>query len=582
MQLTRLFPIAALGLLVACGSNAGEPTPTEQVGSAQGAWHNGPPQCPPENKPKIRRVLLLSVDGLHEVDLAKYIAANPGSTFAALASGGVEYTDAHTTTPSDSFPGMIAQVTGATPKTSGVYYDDSYDRTLFPPGGDCPGDPGTEVVLDESIEFDDTQLFSPINPNNLPHARFFGKCKPVFPHDFIRTNTIFEIVRAAGGYTAWSDKHPAYDILNGPSGLGIIDLYTPEINSLVINGGTANGVDLVGTLMHCNATNSLPTVTDYTTCMPSVMAYDDVKVQAILNQIDGMTSDGSGPAPVPTLFGMNFQQVSVGQKLPIGGYTDAAGTPSTQLQGALDHVDASLGRMVAELKTKGIYDSTLIIVSAKHGQSPIDLHKLHMEPGGNGTDDVTDPLPSINSVDPNVDQVFSTFVNPNSGNRYAIEGHLQTDDVGIVWLQDQSRANIAGVAAALQADAGPIHADTLPPGTIFTMNITSGADLAAIYGDPTSFDPLAAARAPNAFIQPNWGVIYSSSHKKLAEHGGGSLDDTNVALVVSNPSLSAAVISTHVDTRQIAPTILRALGLPEWLLWGVLREGTKSLPGTSL
>jgi hypothetical protein len=153
--------------------------------------------------------------------------------------------------------------------------------------------------------------------------------------------------------------------------------------------------------------------------------------------------------------------------------------------------------MVAELKAKGLYDSTLIIVSAKHGQSPVDRSRLHMEPGGQGTADVVDPLPSINTVDPNVDQVFSTFVNPNSGNMYAADGHLQTDDVGLVWLQNQSAANIAGVVAALQGNAVAIEASVLSPGTIFTSNITSGAALAAIFGDPTSGDPLAAAPQRN-------------------------------------------------------------------------------------
>ena len=583
MRMLRVLPIGPLALLAACGSSAGGSTPSEgavQQASALNDLHSSG-----DHGTQIRRVLLISVDGMHQVDLANYVAANPQSTFAALASSGVQYTDAHTSTPSDSFPGLLALVTGGTPKTTGVYYDDSYDRTLHAPGSSCQGNAGTEVVLDESIEKDDSQLFSPIDPGNLPLMKdALGNCKPVFPHDFIRTNTIFEVIRAFGGYTAWSDKHPAYDLVNGPSGKGVIDLYTPEVNSSIKNGGTANGVDLAGTFGQCDGTNSLPPakVGDYTTCIPSIIAYDSVKVQAIINEIDGKTSDGMKRAPVPTIFGMNFQEVSVGEKLTVGGYSDASGTPSANLKSALDGTDAALGRMVAELKAKGLYDSTLIIVSAKHGQSPIDRSVLHMESGGHGTADVVDPLPSINTVDANVDQVFSTFTNPNSGNPYAINGHLQTDDVGIVWLQNQSADNVSGVVAALEGDAGPIQASVLPPGTIFTSNITSGSALAAIFGDPTSGDPLAAARAPNVFIQPNHGVIYSGSSKKIAEHGGGTLDDTNVLLIVSNPSLSASTVSSHVTTTQVAPTILRSLNIPEWLLLSVLKEGTQVLPGLSL
>jgi arylsulfatase A-like enzyme len=585
-RIQRTLPLFSLCLLGACASKSGGGSPGESTAALaqadEGSGSFG------GRRSEIRHVLLISVDGLHETDVAHFIDSHPESTFAELAEHGVDYTDAHTPTPSDSFPGLAALVTGGTPKSTGLYYDDSYDRTLFPPGSNCEGKPGTEATYFETAEFDDSQLFSPVNPANLPHAKDSqGNCNPVLPHEFIKVNTIFEVIRAVGGHTAWSDKHPAYDWTNGPSGKGVEDLYTPEINSLIKNGGTANGVNLTATLTACDGTtNSLPLskIGDYTTCEPAVIAYDDVKVQAVINEIDGMTSDGSKTAPVPNILGMNFQEVSVGEKLPVGGYLDASGTPSALLEGAIAHVDGSLGRMVSELKAKHLFDSTLIIVSAKHGQSPIDPSKLAMEAGGHGNATVTDPLKFINAADPNVDQVFAAFVNPNDGSSPATSGHLQTDDVGLVWLQDQSAANIAAVVAQLSdpANRAAMFADTLPPGTIFTSNINAGAELAAIYGDPTSGDPLAAARAPNVIIQPNWGVIYSGSSKKISEHGGGTLDDTHVALLVSNPGLDRRAVSRHVSTTQVAPTILRALGLDPDALDAVRKEGTKALPGVRL
>ncbi len=90
------------------------------------------------------------------------------------------------------------------------------------------------------------------------------------------------------------------------------------------------------------------------------------------------------------------------------------------------------------------------------------------------------------------------------------------------------------------------------------------------------------ARPPDVFIQPNHGVIYSGSSKKIAEHGGGTLDDTHVALIVSNAGFAASTVSSHVTTTQVAPTILRALDIPTWTLLGVLREGTQVLPGVQL
>jgi arylsulfatase A-like enzyme len=570
-------------LLLACNGAGSDPTPSApQTVAVESA---APSKDCHHGKDQVRRVLLISVDGLHQQDVDKFIAANPSSTFAQLAGTGLTYTDAHTTTPSDSFPGMAALATGGTPKTVGVYYDDSYDRTLFPPGSNCQGNPGTEVTYFEILNEDFNQLLTPINPANLPMAPDkHGKCKPVYPHNFIKVNTVFEVIRANGGYTAWSDKHPAYELLSGPSGKGIDDLYTPEINSQIVNGGVVNGVDLTGSLALCDGvTNSLPLpkVSDYTTCEPTVMAYDDVKVQAVINEIDGKTSDGKHRAPVPTILGMNFQQVSVGQKLPVGGYTDGAGTPSPLLAGALAHVDASLGRMVAELQARKLYDSTLIVISAKHGQSPIDINKLAMEPGGRGNATVVDPLTYINMADPTVSNVFASYVNPNDGSSPVVHGWLMADDAGLLWLQDQSASNIANVIAELTnpANAVAMFANILPPGTIFNANINYGAELAAIYGDPTSGDPIAAARAPNVFIQPNWGVIYSGSSKKIAEHGGGSLDDTHVGLLVSNPGLKAATVTDHVETKQVAPTILSALGMDPSDLQAVVKEHTKVLPG---
>ena len=588
MSIRKYLPMGLLPLITACGADAGAPSTTDNTAVTNQGISDSQSRHDNDRSVNVRHVLLISVDGIHQTDAAHYIAANPRSTLAQLAIHGVEYTNAHTPTPSDSFPGLLALVTGGTPKTTGVYYDDSYDRTLYPPGSNCQGNPGTECTNFEILAKDFTQIFSPIDPGNLPLEKDAkGNCKPVYPHDFIKVNTVFEVIRKAGGYTAWSDKHQAYDLVNGPSGKGVDDLYTPEINSLIVNGGVVNGVDLTGSLKLCDGTtNSLPLkkVSDYTTCMPSVMAYDDTKVQAVVNEIDGKTSDGSHRAPVPTILGMNFQEVSVGQKLPVGGYVDANGTPSSLLESALAHVDESLGRMVSELKSRGLYDSTLIIISAKHGQSPINLTKLAMEPGGRGNATVTDPLTFINAADPNVSNVFASFVNPNDGSSPVVQGFLMADDVGLLWLQDQSRNNVSNVLAQLTnpANAVAMFANVLPPGTIFDANINYGSELAEIYGDPTSNDPVAAARAPNAVIQPNWGVIYSGSTKKIAEHGGGTLDDTNVALLVSNPMLRHRRINEHVWTKQVAPTILRSLDLDTDALQAVVKEHTKVLPDLKL
>src|SRR6266480_4147459 len=104
-------------------------------------------------KSPIRHVLLLSVDGMHAQDLGWYVHSNPASALAALSNMGITYTHASTSKPSDSFPGLLSMVTGGTPRSTGVYYDDSYDRNLSAPGSKCETK-GTEVVFDESIDKD--------------------------------------------------------------------------------------------------------------------------------------------------------------------------------------------------------------------------------------------------------------------------------------------------------------------------------------------------------------------------------------------------------------------------------------------
>ncbi len=68
-----------------------------------------------------QHVLLISVDGMHSIDLTNYIQNNPTSNFAKLAAHGAVFPNAFTTAPSDSYPGMLAQVTGGSPKTGGLF-----------------------------------------------------------------------------------------------------------------------------------------------------------------------------------------------------------------------------------------------------------------------------------------------------------------------------------------------------------------------------------------------------------------------------------------------------------------------------
>ena len=474
-------------------------------------------------------VLLLSIDGMHALDLANVVARHPDGALARLSRGGVTYRQAMTPLISDSFPGLAAQVTGGGPATTGVYYDDSYDRSLFPAGSACQGEPGAEVPFASEIDVDAKRPdaggtigkpMTQIDVKTLPLRKGEAGCTPVYPHDYLRVNTIFEVVHRHGGRTAWSDKHPAYEWLSGPSGQGLDELYAIEQDALIPG-----------------------TKVKTTGSFAAEREFDGKHVAAVLNLMRGLDGAGAAKVGVPALFGMNFQAVSVGQKLPKagpgdppeakGGYADAAGTPNDGLAAQFDYVDRALGELLDGLKANGLDATTLVVLSAKHGQAPID-------PAG---------------FKPTEDKPYGALPG------YAFH---DADDGALIWLKPAERAAKLGQAlAALERDRAALGIGTIYP----------PAAVAALFADPAS-----DSRAPDIMIGTAPGVVYTSG-KKIAEHGGLALEDRNVLLVVSAPGVKPASVATPVNTAQIAPTILKALGYAPDDLEAVRAEGTQGLPG---
>src|ERR1700722_12222712 len=372
----------------------------------------------------IKHVLLISVDGMHAVDFANcsngISTVNNGAPYcpslAALGKTGINFVAASTTKTSDSFPGLIGIVTGGSPAYTGVYYDVAYSRNYDAPAkttgnglGAGPCTPfaaptGTTTEYEEGIHINQTKLnggapgasltdggIESIDSKRLVRDPNNG-CNPVMPWDFVRANSIFSVIHQSGGYAAWSDKHPAYSsVASGLGPIALDDFYAPEINSNVValpGVKTPTGVSCESVL------DPGSDITAWTNSFQNIRCYDTLKVDAILNEIDGKTHLGNKRAEVPTIFGMNFQAVSVGQKLieqsngVTGGYLDAAGTPSAALLGEFKFVDASIAAFVHELKARGLYDSTLIVITAKHGQSPIDPSR-YVPQTRNGTSPAT-------------------------------------------------------------------------------------------------------------------------------------------------------------------------------------------------
>jgi len=528
----------------------------------------------------IKHVLMLSIDGMHAVDFyncANGIAGvNSGNPYcpnmAALSQTGINYVGTISSMPSDSFPGLAALVTGGSPKTTGLYYDVAYDRSLDPPasttgtglaGGTCTpyaAPTGTTTDFDQGIALDDTKLnggapgaalteggMASIDPKKLVRNPATG-CTPVYPWDFVRTNTIFSVVHAAGGYTAWIDKHASYSFVAGPGGSGLNDYFSPEVDSNVVplpGIATPQGMSCV------TIPDSTADLGSWTNSFQNIQCYDALKVQALLYQISGKTHNGAA-AQVPALFGMNFQAVYIGQSINeptvgAGGYQNAAALPTKYLLGQIQFVDSEIGLIVNALKTAGLYDNTLLIITAKHGESPID--PTQYVANGSNT-----PATLLGTAIPTSESPLT------QGGIGATE-----DDVSVLWLNAGS--SVTSAVQLLKTNATAIGLGEVFYGPSLALNFNVG-------GLGAGQDP----RSPDILVIPNVGMTYSGSTTMIGDHGGFGHDDTNVILLVANPRFKAQTVSAATQTTQVAPTIVEALGLDPQSLDAVRAEGTAVLP----
>ena len=557
---------------------------------------------------QIQHVLLISVDGMHQSDLEWYVANHPGSELARLATGGAEFTNAQTPVPSDSDPGGTGLMTGANPKTLGIYYDDEYSHDVFPPGTtNCSGPvPGGNVIYDSP---DDNlanvpDLLDPTNGNTFPSFDEGGSiytngddtdpslimglsdhpqsglnpatypvdpktCKPIQPWDFLGVNTIFQVIHNAGMRTAWSDKHAVYTSYSGPgsNGQSIDDFFGPEIDSQAVE---PNGVPY-------------PVDGAWTADNAATKQYDSYKVAAVINWINGLDHSGTGPnVGTPAIYGMNFQTVSTAEKLKsspteligpnsqgdytedapvLGGYMTVNGqqVPGPLLSSALDYVNNALQEMANAIQTAGETGSTAIILTAKHGQSPLNNSQLQRIDDG-----------------PIITGVNAAWAAQHPKNQTLVV--QEADDDGLLWwLSDRSQAAADFVKNYLwthSAQAVNYDNQTITVQHSGLSQIFAGGESAQYFGVSKS-DP----HHPDVFGISQVGTIYTGG-SKIAEHGGANPGDRDVPLVVFAPgTVQPGLSSNGVETTQVAPTILKLLGLSPNSLQAVQQEGTRVLPG---
>jgi hypothetical protein len=558
-----------------------------------------------DSRRATRHVLLISVDGMHQSDLDWYTSQHPSSTLAKLTQRGSEYVNAETSNPSDSDPGGTALMTGGNPKTTGIFYDVEYSHTVDEAGSACtPGKPATggDVVYDSpddalpavpdflnasngtfpsfdangsvyaaGVDKDPAAIMSlkfdpktSLNPATYPVDP--TTCQPISPWDYLGDNTIFQVIHNAGLRTAWSDKHEVYASFNGPgsNGQSIDDLFSPEIDSQAV---MPNGVPY-------------PQDDDWAHIDAATKQYDGYKVEAVLNELDGLDHSGKTKVGTPAIFGMNFQAVSVAQKITstpttlihnadgsyttsapqAGGYQRVNGkvVPGPVLSSALDYVDAQLGRMVSTIHKQGLTGNTTIILTAKHGQSPQDPAKLVTVKDGPIVDAInaawaqTHPSNTKLIVAGTDDDLWQSYLSDNS----------QTADDFVkayLWNHTAQGLNAAGAPVTVQHSG--------------LNRVWAGKDAANFFGVAVD-----SGHYPDVFGEVQEGVVYSGP-TKLAEHGGMNSGDRHVLMVVDGPGVPAQVESAPVETTQVAPTILAALGLNPSSLTAVQKEGTQVLPG---
>ncbi len=543
---------------------------------------------------RIRHVLLISVDGMHQSDLDWYVANHPSSELATLAEDGQEYTNGHTADPSDSDPGGTALMTGGDPRATGIYYDDEYSHAVFPPGTtNCSGPvPGGNVIYDSPDEINPSSLDAgegipglaqdPAkiiemtgHPQSLLVPSTFPvdptTCTPIWPNQYLQVNTIFNVIHDAGLRTAWSDKHPVYTSFNGPGGPpggdSIDDFFAPEIDS--------NAIEPNGTPYPGNGS--------WTDTNAATKQYDSYKVQAVINWINGYDHTGTGPkVGTPAIYGMNFQTVSTAEKLKSspavligpdtqgnytlgpslpGGYVTENGqqVPGPLLQSALDYVNASLQQLADTIQADGEADSTAIILTAKHGQSPLNDNQLQRIDDG-----------------PIIDAVNAAWAADHPSNPTLVV--QEADDDGLLWwLSDRSQAAADFVKQYLwthTAAAVNYAGQAITVQHSGLAEILAGDRSARFFGVPDS-EP----DHPDVFGIAQVGTIYTTG-SKIAEHGGDNPGDRDVPLVVYAPgAVQPGQFNQWVETTQVAPTILNLLGLDPNQLQAVQQEGTKVLPG---
>jgi arylsulfatase A-like enzyme len=258
-----------------------------------------------------------------------------------------------------------------------------------------------------------------------------------------------------------------------------------------------------------------------------------MRVAAVLHWIDGKDCSGKLDAPVPVVMGISFSAVGEAKIIAANnGYADAAGTPTKELAGALKSVDDSIAAIVRELKTKNLFDSTWIVVTASYGRAPVIARDIQ-----------TVNLTALKAVAESVPQ--------------AVVSHISASGCAMVWLGDASMT--APVTKALSAKASVLGIEEVVTGERLGLTMSLPAE------DSRMPDIILRSRSDVRWVPPG--------------RGSATDEDSHVALLVSGVQLTGRLDKTPVPTTQLPPLLLRALGMEKFDLQALHREHSPALPG---
>ena len=176
-----------------------------------------------------------------------------------------------------------------------------------------------------------------------------------------------------------------------------------------------------------------------------------------------------------------------------------------------------------------MYDDTLIIITAKHGESPIDHNPIcgrRHQYAGNAAGK-RHPLLGVTA----------------ERNRHWCNGRR------CVCALAEEGASVTAAVELLKKNAAEIGLGEIFYGPTLALNYNIGG-----------LDPGEDPRSPDIIVTPNVGVTYSGSTTMVGDHGGFAHDDTNVMLLVAYPTFTAQTVSAPTTTTQVAPTIVKRWG----------------------